>query len=405
LVIVALLAREFGAGTAGQLVASVAAAGSAILLAVGHLLTTSTFDLLVWTTTLLAVARLLAGGDERLWLVVGAALGLGLENKALPLLLAVSLAIGFALDRRLVRVVRSRWLWAGVALGLVLWLPYLAWQASHGEPQLELASDVRRDEASESRATLIPLQLLLVGPLLAAVLVVGLWGFLRDATLRSWRSLGYAYLALLVVLFVTGGKPYYAAPFLYCLLAAGTVVVERWLVRPVRWAAVAAVLAVSIALSALVTLPVLPADRIGGTPIADLNEDAIETVGWPQLVRTVARVYESLPAAERRTAVVFAGNYGEAGAIDRYGPALGLPRAYSGHNAYARFGKPPDSSGPVIVLGYRDPSVDFARCRAAATVDNGVGLDNEEQGGTVFVCARPAASWDVIWPQLRHLDA
>ena len=331
--------------------------------------------------------------------------GVGLENKQLPLLLAVSLAIGFALDRQLGRVLRSRWLWAGIALGLVLWLPYLAWQASHGWPQLELAADVRRDEASESRATLIPLQLLLVGPLLAPVLAVGLWGLLRDVALRSWRSLGYAFLALLVVLFVTGGKPYYAAPFLYCLLAAGTVIVERWLVRPVRWAAVAVVLAVSIALSALVALPVLPADRIGDTPIADLNEDAIETVGWPQLVRTVARVYETLPAAERRTAVVFAGNYGEAGAIDRYGPALGLPRAYSAHNAYARFGKPPDSSGPIIVLGYRDPSIDFAGCRAAATVDNGVDLDNEEQGGTVFVCARPAASWDDIWPQLTHLDA
>jgi 4-amino-4-deoxy-L-arabinose transferase-like glycosyltransferase len=404
-VLVALLARELGAGPVGQLVAAVAAAGSAFLLAVGHLLTTSTFDLLVWTTTLLAVARLLAGGDERLWLVVGAALGLGLENKELPLLFAVSLAIGFALDRRLARVVRSRWLWAGIALGIVLWLPYLAWQAGHGWPQLELAADVRRDEASESRATLIPLQLLLVGPLLAPVLVVGLWGLLRNATLRSWRSLGYAYLALLVVVFVSGGKPYYAGPFLYCLLAAGTVLVERWLLRPVRWAAIGAVLAVSIALSVVVALPVLPADRIGGTPIADLNEDAIETVGWPQLVRTVAQVYEGLPAAERRTAVIFAGNYGEAGAIDRYGSALGLPRAYSAHNAYARFGKPPDSSGPVIVLGYRNPIVDFADCRAAATVDNGVELDNEEQDGTVFVCAPPAAGWEAIWPQLRHLDA
>jgi hypothetical protein len=103
--------------------------------------------------------------------------------------------------------------------------------------------------------------------------------------------------------------------------------------------------------------------------------------------------------------VIFAGNYGEAGAIDRYGSALALPRAYSAQNAYARFGKPPDSSGPVIVLGYRNPFVDFADCRAAATVDNGVDLDNEEQGGTVFVCAPPAAGWEAIWPQLRHLDA
>jgi 4-amino-4-deoxy-L-arabinose transferase-like glycosyltransferase len=404
-VVVALLARELGARAVGQLVAALAAAGSAFVLAVGHLLTTSTLDLLVWTVTLLVVARLLAGGDERLWLLAGAAIGIGLENKQLPLLLVVALAIGLALDRKLVRVLRSGWLWGGIAVALVLWAPYLAWQAHHGWPQLELAADVRRDEGGETRATLIPLQLLLVSPLLAPVLVVGLWGLLRDSGLRPWRSFGYAYLALLVVLFATAGKPYYAGPFLFCLLAAGSVVLERWLVVPARRIAGVVVLVVSIAISAVVALPVLPADRIGDTPVADLNEDAIETIGWPKLVRTVAGVYDHLPANERATAVIFTGNYGEAGAVDRFGPSLGLPRAYSGHNAFARFGMPADSSGPVVVLGYGDPSVDFGGCRAAATVDNGVEVDNEEQGGTVFVCKRPREPWPVLWPQLEHLDA
>ena len=299
-------------------------------------------------------------------------------------------------------MLRSRWLWAGIALGVVLWLPYLAWQASHGWPQLGLAADVRRDEAGESRATLIPLQLLLVGPLLAPVLVVGLWGLLRDATLRSWRSLGYAYLALLVVLFVTGGKPYYAAPFLYCLLAAGTVLVERWLVRPVRWAAVAAVLALSIALAALVALPVLPADRIGGTPIADLNEDAIETVNCTDSSNRRAGVRKP----SRGRTPDGRGLCGQLRRSRRDRPLRPGPGAAAGCSPWhARFGKPPDSSGPVIVLGYRNPFIDFAGCRAAATVDNGIDLDNEEQGGTVFVCAPPTASWDVIWPRLTHLDA
>jgi hypothetical protein len=102
---------------------------------------------------------------------------------------------------------------------------------------------------------------------------------------------------------------------------------------------------------------------------------------------------------------VFAGNYGEAGAVDRFGPDDGLPRAYSAQNAYARFGIPPGSAGPVIVLGYSDPSVDFLACRRAATIDNGVGLDNEEQGGAVFVCARPRRPWAEAWPELTHLDA
>jgi hypothetical protein len=183
------------------------------------------------------------------------------------------------------------------------------------------------------------------------------------------------------------------------------VVIGRWLTTRARVAAVGGLLVLNAAVAVAIVLPVVPADRLQATPIPDLDEDAIETVGWPQLAGTVGRVYASLPAAERRTAVVFAGNYGEAGAIDRFGPAQGLPRAYSGQNAYARFGIPPGSAGPVIVLGYDDPSVDFRGCRRAATIDNGAGLDNEEQGGGVFVCARPREPWARAWRRLRHLDA
>jgi 4-amino-4-deoxy-L-arabinose transferase-like glycosyltransferase len=404
-VLVALLARELGAGSKGQLVAALGTASAAFVLAVGHLLATSTLDLLVWVSTLLVVARLLGGGDARLWLVVGAVVGIGLENKQLPLLLVAALAIGLAVDRKLGWALRSPWLWGGAALALAIWLPTLVWQGTHGWPQLELAEDIRRDEGAESRAGLVPLQLLLVGPLLAPVLAVGLWQLLRGQTLRSWRSLGYAYVALLVLTFLSAGKPYYTAPFLLCLLAAGSVSVERWLTTRVRRTVLATALAVGTALSIVIALPVVPASRLGSTPISDLNEDAIETVGWPELAGTVNEVFRRLPPAQRSTAVVFTGNYGEAGAIDRYGPALDLPRAHSAHNAYARFGVPPDGAAPVVVLGYENPSIDFEGCRAAATIENGVGLENEEQGGTVFVCAGPREPWSELWPRLRHLDA
>ena len=403
-VLVALVARELGAGAGGQLVAATGTAAAAFVLAVGHLLTTSTLDLLVWIVILLVVARILGGGDERLWLVAGVAAGLGLENKQLPLLLVSSLAIGFAVDRRFAAL-RSPWLWSGVVVAIVLWLPNLLWQGTHGWPQLELASDIRRDDGAESRLTLIPFQLLLVGPLLAPILALGLWDLLRDPPLRPWRSLGIAYLALLVLVFATAGKPYYTAPFLLCLLAAGSVRVERWLATRARHAALALVLGASALTSMVIALPVLPVEALPGTPVAALNEDAIETVGWPELVRAVGRAYDSISDEERPTVVVLAANYGEAGAIDRFREDLGLPRAYSGHNAYSRFGVPPDSAGPVIVVGYSNPRGDFTACREAATVDNGIGLDNEEQGTKIFVCERPRKPWADLWADISHLDA
>jgi hypothetical protein len=404
-VLVALLARELGAGAQGQLIAAACTAVSGFVLVVGHLLSTTTFDLLAWTATVLVVARILAGGDERLWLVVGVVMGVALQNKQLPLLLVLALVFGLALDRRLLALLRSPWLWVGAALAAAIWLPNLIWQATNGWPQLELAADVRADEAGESRVTLLPLQLLLIGPPLVPVLAAGLWGLLRDPALRPWRALGLAYPSLLVILLVFGGKPYYAAPLLLCLLAPGALVAERWLHSTARRILLGTAIVLTAALAVPLALPVVPASNLHATPIADVNEDAIETVGRPELVRSVARVYNGLPTSQRASAVLFTGNYGEAGAIERFGPAHGLPRAFSGHNAYARFGIPPGSAGPLIVLGYDDPRAAFADCRLAATIDNGVELDNEEQGGSVFVCQRPRRPWRQAWRALSHLDA
>ena len=404
-VLVALLARELGARATGQFLAAACTAASAFVLVLGHLLSTATFDLLVWVAAVLLVARILGGGDERLWLAVGAVVGVGLQNKQLPLLLVLALALGLALDRRLVSVLRSPWLWAGAALALVVWLPNLVWQASHGWPQLELAEDIRQDEAGESRATLLPLQLLLVGPLLVPVLAVGLWGLLRDPRLVLWRSLGYAYFALLVIVFVVGGKPYYAGPLLLCLLAPGAVVVERWLATRPRRALVAAAVVLTAAVSVVVALPLVPAERLEATPIPDVNEDAIETVGWPKLVRTVAEVHAALPARSVRTRSCSRATTARPVRSSASALSYGLPRAYSGHNAYARFGMPAGAAGPVIVVGYRVPPATFEGCRRAATIDNGVDLENEEQGGSVFVCDRPREPWAEIWPELAHLDA
>ena len=264
-VFVALLARELGAGAGGQVIAAAGTAGAAFVLAVGHLLSTSTFDLLVWITTLLVVARILGGGDRRLWLLAGAVVGVGLENKQLPLLLVCSLVIGLAIDRRLVPgsarrgcgvAPRSRWR-SGFRIRL----------AGRARMATARARDIRRDEGAESRATLFPFQLLLVSPFLTPLLAAGLWGSSGTCGL-ALALLGIAYVVLLVLLLATGGKPYYAAPFLLCLLAAGSVPFERWLSTRGRQLALAACLMGSAAVAAVIALPVLPVDRLGSTPVA-----------------------------------------------------------------------------------------------------------------------------------------
>ena len=400
-----LLARELGGGRRAELVAAACTAVAVIVLFNGHLLSTSTFDLLVWTAVTWLVVRAVRTGDDRLWLAAGVALGLGLLNKPLPAFLAVGLLAGVMIagPRRLLR---NPYVWSGAAIALALWSPWILWQADHDWPQIDVSSSIAAGESTSSEPwwAIVPFQLLLVSPVLSPVWVAGLVRLFRDPDVRELRFLAWAWVVLAGVFMATGGKPYYLAGLLPVLIAAGAVQVEAWLEqgrRGARKAVLAAAVAGSAATGLIIALPVLPAD--GADPVVAVNEDVGETIGWPELARTVADVHRGLPDPAR--AVILTRNYGEAGAIDRYGPALGLPRAHSGHNAYGDWGPPPDGGAPVIAIGLRprELAAHLRDCTVAARIDNRAGVENAERGKAVMVCSGPNRPWSRQWPALRHL--
>ena len=401
-VLSASLCRHFGGTSRARILAAVCSAVAAVLLAVTHILSTTTFDVLAWVLVLVLVTRLLQGADPRLWVVVGLVVGIGLLNKHLVLFLVASLGVGILIGRRS-DVLRSKWLLVGAALALLIWSPNLIWQATHGWPQIDMARAIAREDGTENRAELIPLQLLLLGPLLLPIWGAGLLWLWRSDETKALRPLAFTYPVLLVAVFIGAGKSYYVAPILLVYLAAGCVVVDRWMTKPRRVIAVGALVSVSAVTSAIIALPLLPVNDVGGSPVAALNDDALETIGWPEFTAVVADVIETLPSEQRASAILFTSNYGEAGAIDHLGGAFGLPRAYSGHNSYSDWGIPPDGAGPVVVIGFTQRSyVDtyWNGCSVAAHVDNGVGADNEEQGVPIWVCAGPKRSWADMWGDL-----
>jgi hypothetical protein len=289
---------------------------------------------------------------------------------------------------------------------LALCSPWLIWQAQHGWPQIDVSRSIAEGHSTSSQPwwAVVPFQFLLISPLLAPVWIAGLVRLFRDPDLRQVRFIGWAWAILALVFMATGGKPYYLAGFLPALLGAGATSVDGWLEAGrgrARLALLVAAFALSAIIDGVISLPVLPvrdADVVVAT-----NADVGETIGWPAFSRTVARVYRGTPGP-RRT-VILTGTYGEAGAIDRYGADLGLPKAYSGHNAYGYWGAPPDGAAPVIAVGLdaEERAEQLRDCRPAARVDDGVGIDNDEQGTTVYVCAGPRRPWSDEWASIRHL--
>src|SRR3954452_17020423 len=384
-VLAALTSRELGGSARDQAWTATAVALCSTILGAGHLFSTTTFDLALTTACVLLLVRALAVPDQLgRWVVLGVVAAVALEVKTLPATVLLCCGVGILLAGPRLVLLRPG-IWLAAVIALVGALPNLLWQNAHGWPQLELARSIAAGGSGTSvgRALVVPLQLELTGPVPAVPLVAGLVVLLTAAWARPWRWIAVGYLAMLVFVVVTGGKPYYLLGFVPALIAAGVPGVRAWVERGRlrRWV-VGVLVGVQLVVSAVIALPVVPVAWLASTPVVDINYDAGETVGWDAFTATVERAFAQLPADERAGAVGLAGNYGEAGALDRARrEGADLPPVYSGHNAYGLWGPPPGTTNPVLLVGWQsdaDAARLFTGCGLLARVDNGHGVDNDE---------------------------
>ncbi|HEX6221723.1 MAG TPA: glycosyltransferase family 39 protein [Acidimicrobiia bacterium] len=392
--------REMGGSRRSQVAGAGTLAAGGFLLGAGHLLSTATFDLLAWMAVLWLTARMLRTADPRWWVAIGLVAGIAMLNKSLVVMLGVAILIGLAADRRW-DLLRSPWIVAGALLAAAIALPNILWQASNGWPQLEMSRRISERLGTENRILLIPLQVLFVGPAFIGLLRRGVGWLRSDEGGSRYETFTWAFVAGMAVTLLTGGRPYYPVPLTLMLVLAGIVAFEQSGRDPRD---LRGLIVVNGALSLLIALPVLPVS-MANIP-STVNDTLAETIGWPEMVAQIAATVGSLPEAERDGVVILTASYGEAGAVDRFGPDYGLPHSYSAHNSYADFRQPSEASATVVAVRYHPDTLApfFAMCRQVAEVDNGYGVDNEAQGQPIVVCRGLRTSWEDVWPKLRHLD-
>jgi hypothetical protein len=317
--------------------------------------------------------------------------------------------VGFAVTSAR-SLLRSRYLLIGAALTLALAAPDLIWQAAHGWPAFQVFHQLQT-AAGHNRATYWIAQVLFTGPVLAPVWVAGLVWAVRGQAGRLFRPVGLACVIVIVLQFVLGGKPYYSGGAYTFALAAGAVATERRLAG--RKAAgsrfgpaqrLGAAMLLGGVIAAPVTLAVLPARTLHSLPLQKINYDLGEEIAWPKLVSQIAAEYHALPATQRAHTTILTSNYGEAGAIDRYGPGLGLPQVYSGANNFWLWGPPPAADTSAIVVSL-DPSFlrhEFAHVRLIGTFWNGMGVSDDEQGARIYLATGLKGSWAQDWLAFRN---
>lgn len=405
-------ARVMGGGAFAQRLAAVSAGVAPGVIALCGFYSMNAFDVACWAACTRVLASILAGADPRLWTLFGLFAGLGLQNKISVLFLGFGLAVGIVAALRF-DLLRSRWIWVGAGLALALFVPHLIWQAANDAPTLEFMRNAReRKMAAMSPLAFLGEAALGAGPGTLLVMFGGLGLLLRE---RAWRVMGVAVVAVLVVLIATGGKPYYAIAAYPIALAAGGVAWERLVRNRLGRGVVIAVVLAGGAVVAPIAKGILPAEwfvayarALGVMPasgernrLGRLPQHFADMHGWEALAEAVARVRRTIPESE--TVCIAGQNYGQAGAIDHFGPALGLPPAVSTHNNYWIWGADRCANSVWIVIGDDREDLErlFESVEHASTFDCDLCMPYEDDN-PIWVCRRPRIDLKAMWPRMKN---
>jgi len=419
------LARAFGAGAFGQAIAALAVLLAPGFLALFHLLTMNAFEPLFWTVAAYIVVRIIQTGNQKLWLWFGLLAGVGILNKWSMLFWGAGLFLGLVLTKQR-RVLAEKWIWLGLGIAMLIWLPNILWNIHHGWPFLELMANVRSSGRDVTHGPLSFLldQAMVMNIASAPLWIAGaLWLFFgrEDGNRGRYRVLGWTYLFLLVYFIAAGGKSYYLWPIYPMLFAAGGVAAEQWTARHVGFIRpiwLTGIVVVGIVLAPM-SLPVLSPEgfiryqhalhlappQIEHQRVGPLGQQLYaDMFGWDEMAREIGRAYNNLPPDIRAKTGIAAHGFGEAGAIDFFGPKYGLPYAISGHQTYWIWG--PD--------GYTGESLLFAgdseeRVRQLCENVDVVGhvfhsYSREDEHFDIYWCHPLKWNLQEIWPQAKHFD-
>lgn len=410
--IAGLIARELGGSRRSQVLTAITVAIIPIVSIQTNVLQYVSFDYLWGVLLTYFVIRLLNTDDPRWWVPIGAVIGLGMMTKYTMGFFVLGLAAGVLLTPTR-RHLLSRWLLLGVAVSLLIFLPNFVWQLRHDFISLDFLRHIHARDIRWGRTKgFIPEQLFVCLNLFTVPLAfLGLWFYFTKQG-RKYRLLGWMYAFTFALFVIAQARSYYLGPLYPILIAAGAIVWERWLATRLRGTALAMqsvawlLVVVGAITSAAFFTPAAPINSRLWHSVSKLHENYTEEIGWPELTKTVADVYRSLPAEEQARTGIIVGNYGEAGAINIYGPKYGLPPVISGTNSLWYRTYPKSEPQSLIVVGFDDDEIKelFQSCDLVAHNTKPYGVVNEESRyhPDIYLCHNLRQSWPDFWKEFRR---
>ena len=369
-------------------------------------------DLFFWTLLIYILLRYIHSQDERQIYYLGIVIGLGILNKynLLFLVLAVLMVLPFTKYKRLFS---QKEVYIAFLIALVIALPNLIWQLRHHLPVLSHLVELRNSQLVQmSPFTFLTEQLLMIYPA-TLVALPGLFYLLFSKKLAEFRWIGYSLLVVLGLYLVLHGKSYYAAGIYPLLISAGAVFFERSLKNYLARI-------VLIAFLVFLTWTVLPmglpsqspekmvayfdkAARISGSNAIRryennkyyaLPQDYADMLGWDELADATNKAWTMIEHKDQ--CLIYAQNYGQAGAINIIGKKYHMPAAVSFSDNF-RYWLPKIPDKEIIEFIYindelgKDMQQIFADIQEIGRITNPLA---REYGTRVYLCRSPRISFN-----------
>ncbi len=415
-----LIAREMSGNKFAQSVSAFAAVFCGTILGAGSIFSMNSFDILFSSLIFFLLIRLIKSENKKLWIPLGIIFGIGLQNKLSPVFIAFGLAVGMALTKHR-KYFLSKELYIGAAIAFLIFLPNIIWQIANSFPTIEFM----RNAASRKNQPLgvigfLSGSIMELNPFFIFFLLTAIYFLVFNKTGRQFALIAWTLILIFFVFVFFNGKPYYMGILFPVIIAAGVVGAEILIDKYINsWGRYALIILILIPAAVSVTpfaIPVLNVEAfigfsgsLGVKPgsgerqhLGILPQFYADRFGWKEMVEEVAAAYNKLSEDEKKNVVIFAQNYGEAGAIDYYGKQYGLPKAYSAHNNYWFWGPPQNFNGEAaIVVGSnkQDNSKFFEQVELSGTLENKYAMPYENVG--IFICRKAKISLQQGWAKLK----
>lgn len=420
ILLTALIIKELGGKRFAIIIGCLAVLIASGFLTVGSFMSMNVFEPLFWMGCAYFLILLVKRQNLKYWLPIGGLMGFGLLNKHSTIFFGAALIFGLLLTKQR-RLMVNKWFCLGSVVAFLIFLPNIIWEYQNNWATLELLRNVQitGKNIPLSWWEFIGQQVILLLPITILLWPIGLWYFLFDRQGKQYKFLGFTFLFILILFIVFKGKSYYMLPVYPMLFAGGGVVWEKWLEQKKYDRLIKIIFAVLLVavgvVAAPIALPVLPPETFltyqklikFGLPKTEVGRNGLmpqlfgDRFGWGEMVESVAKVYESLNTDEQKKVVIFAANYGEAGAIDLFGPKYGLPRAISPHQNYYLWGHGDRKGEVIIVLGKTRTDLEpvCGLIEEAGEVGNKYSMEGEHF--KIYICRNLKYSFWEFWPQLK----